>query len=272
MPEAATSTLHPLVQEAVHSFLALADREAPGLIEGLYLTGSVALGDFRPDESDVDFVAMTRGRADAVAVARLERIHDKLRARRRLPRLEGVFVTWTDLALDPAHVEPAPCWHVDRLQAVDCSKLTPVTWRELGQGSLTIRGPASSALTVWHDPAVLAAWTRRNLQTYWREWHTQSSRLRSRAGLAMLGTWAPAWGVLGVSRLHFTLTSGDITSKEGAGLHARSLYPARWHRIVEECLRIRRGERGRSLYWSPLARRRDALDFLAMVLDAAPRA
>ena len=30
------------------TYLALADRHAPGLVEGLYLQGSVALGDYRP--------------------------------------------------------------------------------------------------------------------------------------------------------------------------------------------------------------------------------
>jgi hypothetical protein len=85
----------------------------------------------------------------------------------------------------------------------------------------------------------------------------------------MLGTWAPAWGVLGVSRLHYTLATGEITSKEGAGLHARRTCSARWHRIIDECLRIRRGDRGRSLYLNPLTRRRDALGFMAMGIDDA---
>jgi hypothetical protein len=40
--------------------LALADRRVPRLVEGLYLQGSVALGDCRPGVSDIDFVAVTR--------------------------------------------------------------------------------------------------------------------------------------------------------------------------------------------------------------------
>jgi len=81
--------------------------------------------------------------------------------------------------------------------------------------------------------------------------------------------WVVAWGVLGVSRLHCTLATGDIVSKYAAGLHARETLPTRWHRIVGESLRTRGGGHGRPLYFSPPARRRDILDFGAVVIDDA---
>ena len=89
--------------------------------------------------------------------------------------------------------------------------------------------------------------------------------------VAALGSWAPAWGVLGVSRLHYTLATGEITSKEGAGIYALRTFHRRWRRIVEECLRIRGGGEGRSLYRTPLGRRRDALAYMAMVIEDAQR-
>lgn len=68
--------------------------------------------------------------------------------------------------------------------------------------------------------------------------------------------------MLGVSRLHLTLATGKITSKEGAGLYALETFPEGWHRVISECLRVRRGERRRSLYASPMACRRDALAYI----------
>lgn len=47
------------VSDVVDTYLRVVDEEAPGLVEGLYLVGSVALGEFRPHTSDVDFVAVT---------------------------------------------------------------------------------------------------------------------------------------------------------------------------------------------------------------------
>jgi hypothetical protein len=116
---------------------------------------------------------------------------------------------------------------------------------------------------------VLVSWCLHNLDSYWRRWHAQHARLLSRGGLAALGTWAPAWGVLGVSRLHYTIATGEITSKEGAGIYALETFPARWQRVLQECLRIRRKEGGTSLYVSPLARRADALAYMAMVMEHA---
>ncbi len=45
------------VQELVDVHLRALDETAPGLVELLYLTGSVALGDYRPGDSDIDFLA-----------------------------------------------------------------------------------------------------------------------------------------------------------------------------------------------------------------------
>jgi hypothetical protein len=73
--------------------------------------------------------------------------------------------------------------------------------------------------------------------------------------------------VLGVSRLHATLTTGEITSKYGAGLYAMRRFPVHWHRVLVEALRIRRGDRVRSTYGTPLGRRRDLLAYVAMVIE-----
>ena len=95
--------------------------------------------------------------------------------------------------------------------------------------------------------------------------------MASRAGLAALGPWAPAWGVLGVSRLHYSRATGAITSQAGAGRDAVGAFPARGHGVIRECLHIRRGDADPSLYRTPLARRREVLAYIAMVIDDAHR-
>jgi hypothetical protein len=45
------------VRRVCAAYLDRADRLAPGLVEGLYLEGSIALGDYRPGVRDIDFVA-----------------------------------------------------------------------------------------------------------------------------------------------------------------------------------------------------------------------
>lgn len=261
---------HP-VSAIVSDYLAAVDAEAPGLVEGLYLVGSAALGDFRPGRSDVDFVAVTTGRVDAAWYAALGRAHAQLSARWRRPFFDGIYVTWGDLAGDPAAAGPGPHTHESRLHPEGRGERHPVTWRTLAQSGVCCRGPALAALAIRSDPAALAAWTNDNLDAYWRRMLDPGSWLTRRGGLAGLAEYACEWCVLGVSRLHYTLATGKITSKAGGGLHAQAAFDAHWQTVVAEALRIRRADRRRSLYWSPLARRRDVLGFLEMAIDASHR-
>jgi hypothetical protein len=156
-------------------------------------------------------------------------------------------------------------------------------------------GPASADVAIWADPEALAAWTLGNLDGYWRRLLDRASRLPGRWGLATLTPYATVWVVTGVSRLHYTLATGEITSKEGAGRYALASFPQRWHHLAREALRIRRadqagpgvasavtaqvreslrlraGDGGRSLYATPLARRREVLAFGDMVISDAHR-
>jgi hypothetical protein len=264
-------SLPTLVQAVVDDYLEITGAEAPGLVEGLYLVGSVALGEFRPASSDIDFVAVTANRPDAVALAALERVHTRHYARWRRPFFDGIYVTWNDLAGDPARLGPGPSTHESRFHTDSRGERNPIVWHTLAQCGVCCYGPATAALAVWHDPAVLAAWTNNNLDSYWRRFIDRGANLFTPSGLAALSAWSCMWCVLGVSRLHYTLATSEITSKEGAGLYAFATFPARWRRVNEEALRIRRVTAGRSRYGSPLARRRDVLDFTNMVIEDSHR-
>jgi hypothetical protein len=257
------------VQPLVAAYLGRVDAEAPGLIVGLYLAGSIALYDYHPHQSDVDFVAVTEARADPVTLAALQRVHAGLDA--RVPRhvFEGIYLTWDDLARDPAACGPVPYVHERQFIPAGRFELSPVTWATLARHGVRVRGPRTDTLAIWDDPAVLDRWVRQNLEAYWRPWLARHSRLASRDGLASLSARATAWGALGVSRLHATLAGGEITSKYGAGLYAMRRFPPRWHHVLVEALRIRRGDRGPRIYRTPFGRRRDLLADVAMVLDDA---
>ncbi|MBB6170258.1 hypothetical protein HNR23_000318 [Nocardiopsis mwathae] len=261
--------IHPRVQDLVQAFLHNVDSEAPGLVEGLYLTGSVALDDFRPHSSDVDFVAVTARPLTDADLDALRRAHARTRSQVRRPQFNGIHVTWDDLTEDPMSCGPVASVLGGRFKEKDTAEINPVTWHVLAERGVTARGPVPVELAVWDSPASLRDWSLGNLDEQWRRWRAKAGRLVSPRGLAVLGSLAPSWSVLSVSRLHFTLATGEITSKSGAGAYALHAFPDRWDRIVNECLRIRRGSRLPSLYANALARRRAALDYIEMVLDDA---
>ncbi|MFC3995012.1 nucleotidyltransferase domain-containing protein [Nocardiopsis sediminis] len=261
--------IHPRVQALAEVFLRNADLEAPGLVQGLYLTGSVALGDFRPHSSDVDFVVVTPDRPTAPQRDSLRRVHARTRSQIPSPQFNGVHVTWADLAEDPASCGPVPSMVGGRFKEQAAADVNPVTWHVLATRGVTVRGPLPVELEVWDEPESLRAWSLGSLDEQWRRWRAKAGRLVTPRGLAALGSLAPSWSVLSVSRLHFTLRTCETTSKSGAGMYALHAFPERWQRIVNECLRVRRGGRLPSLYASSLARRRAALDYIEMVLDDA---
>lgn len=259
-----------LVQSVVAAYLEAIDAAAPALIEGLYLVGSVALDDFRPHRSDIDFVAVMARRPDAADLAVLTRAHARLQQRRRRPYFDGIYVTWNDLAGNPALLHACPVAHEGCLNPAGRGDM--IAWHTLAQQGLRWRGPNIADITIWTDASALNTWTLNNLEAYWqRRVLDRSARLWTPYGLVGLSAWACEWCVTGVSRLHYTLATGAITSKEGAGMYALATFDDRWRRVIEEALRIRRATADRSLYRSPLSRRRDVRAFTAMVIADAQR-
>jgi hypothetical protein len=263
-----TISLDPAVLCQIRRFLELLDAGAPGFVEGLYLTGSIALGDYRSGQSDIDIVAVSAAPASREQLGAIERVQTELKRQAKKPSLDGPFVTWAELAASPDFAAPGPYLRDNRFTAASPSDRHLVAWHSLARHGIAIRGPQPAAVEIALDPSGLAAWTRGNLQSYWRRWRQSAARWTTPLGLVSLGSWAPAWGVLGVSRLHYTLATGEITSKIGAGEYALAAFPQRWRRIVDECLRIRRGEWG-GAYPTPLARRREMLDCMEWVIADA---
>lgn len=285
--------LHPIVERVVKAYLDAVDSEAPGMIEGLYLTGSNALDEFRPNTSDIDFVAVTAARVDAAMLAGLARRHSRLRHVCRRPTVDGLYVTWDDLANHPAHAEGLPYSHEGRFHSSGSSG-DPVTWQTVARRGIPCRGPRPEALEIWTDAEFLAAWTLNNLEVYWRRLLARAERFPDPWSMTAFTSYGAAWIVLGISRLHYTLATGEICSKEAAGRYAIQTFPERWHRVLNESLRIRRADRARhdlagafteiaadpriwapgqggSLYRTPWARRREVLAFGEMIIADATR-
>ncbi len=248
----------------VDRYLQLADQALPGTLEGLYLTGSVALADFQPGRSDIDFIAVAKALLSAKELDRLQDVHRDLATEHPKPWFSGIYVTWVDRQSNPVDLKSVPFHHESRFGRTGGFEANPSVWLTLRRYPLSFRGPARP--DVWHDPAVLRQWNLDNLNSYWQGWTSRHRRLLGR-GLYLLTDEALAWCVPGVSRLHYTITTGNITSKSGACQYALGTFPARWHPIIREALAIRNGERSR--YRIPFARRRDALAFMQFVIDNA---
>jgi nucleotidyltransferase-like protein/aminoglycoside adenylyltransferase-like protein len=223
--------LPPHASEHLHKFLAGVDHLLPNAY--VWLEGSLALADYRPGLSDIDVVVVAERPAPELARRPLQ-------------------ITWlaptalADLAAEPLGAVRAATLH---------------------RHGIPLRGPHPSRFVADVPHATLAQAMAHNLRTYWQPWLARSrSNLVQR--LVALHPRRIAWGVFGVPRMLVTLGDGRIVSKTEGALDLRARVDKRWHRIIDEALRIRQHRR-RSLYLSPFARRRDMLDFVQYAIELA---
>lgn len=247
-------------------FLDLIDSSAPGLVQGLYLRGSLGFGEYWPGQSDIDFTAVLSGRPDSDQLAALAAAHDAVHAARPTPHFDGFHLLREDLARPPEQCPHIPIMFEGSFQPSGQSyDVNPVSWHELARHGISVRGPALSEQDVWTDDAALRAFSYGNLGSYWAGTAESLSRHPREASEPAV----TAWCVLGVSRLHHLLVTGTLTSKGGAGRYALTAFGPQWHRIITEALRVREEPDERSSYArEPEARSRDTTEFTIMAVEA----
>ena len=250
---------------AADHLTALITRHLPNLLLSLDLVGSAVDGDFRPGRSDLDFVAVMHQAPNDDELEGIGILHRLYAGDPTLPALDGIWVTADELAAGPDIAAQGPTSDNGVFRAVARGNRNPVTWATLRDRGRTVLGELDRG-PIWQDRARLIEWTRNNVEDYWVRWLADSSRLGTQRGRAMLGGEAAMWGVLGISRLHATVATGAILSKSAAGERARDVFAPEWHAVINEALRIRRREGAGGL--GPLRRRRQALDYVAMVIEA----
>jgi hypothetical protein len=147
------------------------------------------------------------------------------------------------------------------------SDVSPVAWKVLAERGVAVRGADPAALSLDPQPALLRSWNVGNLHSYWAPWAMTAPK----SPLPWFGLrprWSTAWGALGAPRLHHTIATGEVISKEAAGEYALDVFGARWHPLVAEALAYWRMEPDR-LHRSSADRARLTTEFVLEVVQAA---
>jgi hypothetical protein len=255
------------------------DALLPGKASGFYLVGSAALGAYRERRSDIDFIAVLDGDAGAREVRRLRIQHARSALRtgtralaaRRSPltgTCNGVFIRRRDLTAAVTTIRPiaAHCGH-EFAVGTGGSDVSPVAWKVFAERAITLRGPEPSSLMLDPQPELLAEWNLENLESYWRPWAT-STQWPVRAGWRTRPRYSTAWGVLGAPRLHHTIATGEVVSKETAGTYALDVFPTDFHPLIQDALAYWRHQPSR-LRISPDERHHRTTEFILTVIDSA---
>lgn len=259
MMERDLAALPAAVQVTAHTHIAMLDAQFPDWLVGWYAVGSVALGAFDRRFSDLDFVAVVRRDLDDSEQQQLVRVHRKLADRRLFTALDGFYVpvgAFEDSAIECLRFNDG------RFQdPVPFAPHSPDGW-VLKHHGVPLRRPEPGGLPFEPDWARLRDGMVENLHTYWRNWMDGCQQLNDPRSLWLYASRTSLeWGVLGITRIYYSLREGDITSKTGAGEYALETMPSRWHPIIREAM----GRRDRDIkkqFASPIKRRNEALAYM----------
>ncbi|MEM9562591.1 MAG: aminoglycoside adenylyltransferase domain-containing protein [Actinomycetota bacterium] len=227
----------PPARSALEVWLRHHDERVPGFVEGLYLIGSIALGNWRA-ESDIDIVAVSGRVADTNDVDALRAVNEAINAEVPGPDIDGPFVTWADLARPPTAAVRPWTLHREFHHDADCFELNPAIWQTLSRHGIAVRGPSPSELDIHVDHRALRSFISENTSGYWRSIPPSIDAALADPERVEFSAGITSWSVLGIGRMLYTARTGEVTSKSDAGRWLIGELPH--HRdLITHALRVR---------------------------------
>jgi hypothetical protein len=222
-------------------------------IVGLYLSGSLAYGDFVPERSDIDLQAIVRGHLTEDQLGSIERLHREME--RRCPqwadRIECSYVPLELVRELTPPVRSRPWWGFGIFYAeAPAGNEWIINHFLLSKHGIALVGPDFKELI----PPI-------NLQT-----------VRQASARDLLQEWVPkihdavwlsnshyqSYLVLNLCRILHTCIHGEPVSKRVAGQWAKATYP-QWENLIEEAERWAYGDK--------MKRQADAVAFLQFAVE-----
>jgi hypothetical protein len=203
---------------------------------GLYLTGSLAFGDFDAPSSDIDFVAALSEPLDAAAVAALAGMHDEMGRRsghhqgEGARRLEGFYVPLAMLR----RYDPATSSEQVYFAADSKFRLRPLGWdwvidcHVLREHGVVVDGPPPATLIEPISREQLVAAVRGTLLHDWSQYAEGADWMRPRGEQAFV--------VLTMCRALCVLDRGEFVSKPEAASWALCHLAPEWAPLIRRAL------------------------------------
>ena len=221
----------PQVEELV-ARIRDAIREAAGsALAGLYLFGSLVVGDFDVDVSDIDLIAVLTSDPSDDLVARLGRMHDALASENPVwaRRIEVIYVSaaalsrWWEGIARMAVISPGEPFHV-----VEGGPDWVLNWYPARESAITLFGPPVETFIPPISREAFESAVRQHMRRF-------PSRVRDGDSLP-----AQAYAILTMCRGWYTLCVGDQPSKVVAAAWAQREFPE-WAPLIRSALAWRKG-------------------------------
>jgi hypothetical protein len=201
-------------------------------LTAVYLTGSLASGDFDED-SDVDVVVVTANALADEAFAALAAMHQSLRQldSRWASQLEAVYAPLGTLRGDRLQGVMLP--NIERGVGAQLKRsLHDESWlvqcHQLRRSAIPLIGRPAAELVEAVTPADLRQAMLGTLRRTTRRLHDDPSMLVSQG--------YQSYFVLSLCRILYTLQHGEVASKRAAAMWARDTSHTRWQPLIDRAL------------------------------------
>jgi hypothetical protein len=236
----------PTPYPEVNTMLSLLLREVQGVLGadfvGMYLYGSLSLGDFDPASSDIDFLVVTEHELPGETVASLGTMHARIAASglEWADKLEGSYIPRAALRrYDPAN-NRHPTIGLDWAFGIGAHGRNWVIERQIvREHGVVISGPSPATLIDSVSADDLRTAVRDALDGFWRVQLTAPEERLPRLHMREY----QAFAILTMCRALYTLDHREVVSKPVAARWARETLPPPWPGLIAKALRWRHDTR-----------------------------
>lgn len=196
---------------------------------GLYLGGSLALGDFNPQRSDIDFVAVSVDHLSPETIAALEEMHKRLWATGTewAMKLDGSYVPRQVLRRWTSDHPPCPFVEADSFQVTNQGSAV-IQRHIIRQHGVVVAGSSPHTLIdpVGADDLRNALWDM--LEKWWRPLLDEPAWIQQ--------SQEQPFAILTMCRALYTLEHGVVASKPVAARWGQNTFGEPWSRSIEWAL------------------------------------
>lgn len=202
---------------------------------GLYLYGSLAVGDFYPSRSDIDFVVVTRDHLPDTIIRELESMHMALAAGAKWQRkLEGAYVPIAIIQRHDATDRRVPTVNEGNFYMAPLGSDWVMQRKILRETESAVDGPSLRALIEPIGPEDLRTAVFDVIDSWWEPMLADRSRLRDPG-------YQP-FAVLSMCRSLYTVREGALASKTQAAEWAVATLPTEWSSLINHALQWGAGD------------------------------
>lgn len=245
------------VEEFMKIYMESLNQHLPAdLIEGVYLYGSISLGAYREEISDIDFIVLLKRAVNDEEIAAIKLFHSQLNKDKFGRRMDGVYIQASLVGKTNEEMLPYP-FCAEGEVSVGHWDVNHITWWVLKQYGITLQGAPIVELNIptrWED--VLET-LKYNINQYWFG--------KSKKRYPFLFDSMVEFTICTISRIICSLERREIVSKDQALDLCKDTLPERWHLLLKEGSRIRNSSTKKSLYKSKIKRAKDCRDFILFI-------